>query len=288
MPFLKPSGIKGKEKCIFGVLFPLLIITAPLIANPALAVTDYMLYNSYGGTWCDAEKTSDNSQDDLMCWAAVTFNVLQWTGWGNTGGMTNSDQIFSYYQDHWTNTGGIMEFAWEWWFSGYNYSQGWDGWSQVDVPGGNFHPNKDFWDYYHREYIDSAAMSAIDSYLHNGYGTALALYTASGGGHAITVWGYQYGSNPADYLGIWVSDSDDNKNGPAPRPDSLKYYNVAYSGSKWYLQDFYGTNNTWYIGEVQGLAPVPEPATVILLSLGFKPPAPKKNRIFNHALKNEP
>lgn len=224
-----------------------------------------MLYDHHGGAWCDAEKTSGNTEDDMMCWAATASNVLQWTGWGDVGGMTNTDQIFGHYQDHWTDQGGIMEFGWEWWFNGTNKANGWSGWSQVDVAGGGtFYPTENFDDYYHRTWQDASAMSAINEYLHNGYGTGIGIHGP--GGHAITVWGYRYGATATDYEGIWISDSDDDKYGDEPRPDELRYFDVQYSAGQWFLQDFYGSD-AWYIDEVQGLDIVPEPTTIVLFAL---------------------
>ncbi|HUU42822.1 MAG TPA: proprotein convertase P-domain-containing protein, partial [Planctomycetota bacterium] len=64
--------------------------------------TSYLLTDFHGGTWSDTEKSPTNTEDDLMCWAAAASNVLEWTGWGETGGMTTSDQMFAYFQNHWT------------------------------------------------------------------------------------------------------------------------------------------------------------------------------------------
>lgn len=245
-------------------LFCAAIVAIFVLSLPAAAAVDYMLYDNYGGTWCDAEKASGNTQDDLMCWAASASNVLEWTGWGNVGGMSNTDEMFSYFQDHWTDKGGMMEYGWDWWFDGTNNSEGWSGWSQVDVEGGGFYPTENFGDYFHSSSNNAIALTTIADYLSSGYGTTIAVYGP--GGHAITVWGYRYGLNSSDYLGIWVSDSDDDKGGDGVRPNSLRYYDVSMSGGKWYLEDFYGSDS-WYIGVVQGLAEVPEPATILLFGL---------------------
>ena len=233
------------------------------------ASVDYFGYNDFGGTWHDAEKTPSNTEDDLMCWAAASSNILAWTGWGSPF-SGDTDEIFAYFQEHWTDEGGIMEFGWDWWFDGTNLSQDWEGWSQVDVPGGGFwDPPYNFFDYYRREWQDNLALSAIDDDLHDGYGVTLGVYK-SGGGHAMTCWGYRYDDGTGDYLGVWMTDSDDSKNLEAP-PDSLRYYDVSYSGGQWYLQNFYGTSGVWYIGEVQSLdrSPVPEPATLVLTAVGM-------------------
>ena len=211
----------------------------------------YMLYENWGGTWSDVEKSPNSSEDDLLCWAGAASNVLEWTGWGLVGGMTDTDDMFQYFQDHWTDEGGWMNWAWDWWFDGSSPGQGGGG-TQVDVPGGGFYPSENFQDYFHYEYSDSQALGAIDQYLHNGYGTSIGIFGP--GGHAITVWGYNYNpSNPTDYYGLWVTDSDDSKSSTNP-PDRLRYYEVENVSGAWYLQDYYGSDS-WYIGAVEALAP---------------------------------
>ena len=217
----------------------------------------YLLHEQWGGAWHDAEKSPSNNDDDLMCWAASSANVLEWTGWGNVVGLETTDDIFAHYNDHWSDAGGLQRFGWEWWFNGENDSQGWGGWSQVETPGGNFYPEENFSDYYHYSDTDSSIMSTLQSYMQNGYGTGIALRGA--GAHAVTVWGVNYNAdNPSEYYGVWLTDSDDTKY-QEDAPDRLRYYDVALSGGKWYLQDYYGSNG-WYIGEAYGLEQNPNDA----------------------------
>jgi len=231
--------------------------------------TTYFGYNDFGGSYQDAEKSPTNSDDDLMCWAATASNVLNWTRWGDvySTGANAEDDIFTYFQAHWTDVGGNMYFGVDWWFDGVNDSQGWSGWSQVDVPGGGFYDPPYFSDYYTWNSNDSSAMSNIDTYLHDGRGVGLGL--SGPGGHAITCWGYEYDKVSGDYLGIYVTDSDDHKyeDGAA---DELRYYDVDYSSETWYLQNYYGQDD-WYISEVHGLLqnPVPIPSAFWLLGSGL-------------------
>ncbi|MFP4054101.1 MAG: PEP-CTERM sorting domain-containing protein [Phycisphaerae bacterium] len=240
----------------------------PLPAGDASPLgTSYMLTDHHGGNWVDAEKSPTNSDDDLLCWAAVCANVLQWTGWGNVAGLTDEDAIFSYYQQYWSDKGGMMEYGWEWWFDGTNRRQGHSGWAQLDTgqSGGGFWPNHEFSNYY-EESGYSSAMYKIDQYLQEGMGVGIAIYEEDGsGGHAITVWGIDKGEGFNEYHGLWVTDSDDSKGDSTP-PDRLRYYRVQKGSYSWYLQDFYGSDQ-WYIGPVQALA-VPEPASLTVLAMG--------------------
>ena len=247
----------------------LIVILSVLVFSSGAMASSYFIYSDWGGTWHDAEKSPTNTEDDLMCWAAAASNVLAWTGWGLVGGMTNADEMFAHFQDHWTDEGGNPYFGWDWWFDGTNDTQGVSGWSQEDVDGGGgFYPTLTYTDYVLFTSADATALSAIDYLLHNGYGSTLSL-TSSTVGHSITVWGYDY-DGQGNYTGIWVTDSDDDKYDSTPE-DELRYYDVLYSGGRWYLQDYYGYNDI-YISEVIGLQKmpiVPEPATLSLLELAL-------------------
>ena len=216
------------------------------------AQVDYFNYQNFGGTWWDAEKSPANPDDDYMCWAASASNVLQWTGWGDVAGLKTSDAIFSYFVQHWTDNGGLMQYGWEWWFNGTNEMQGRRGWSQVNVPGGDFYPTYDFSQYLSVESNPRLAMTAIKNNLQAGNGVGIGIYTRKGG-HAITAWGIRYDSATNQPLGIWVTDSDDSDSQANP-PDLLQYYAVDNLGGKFYLRNFYGTTDVWYIGEVEALA----------------------------------
>jgi hypothetical protein len=222
--------------------------------------TRYRIFDYWGGAWVDAEKDTQ-AGDDLLCWAGAASNVLAWTGWGQVGGMTTTDQIFQYYQDHFTDAGSLPQFGWNWWFDGTNPAAGWSGWAQVDVSGGNFYPSYSPYEYIHtRGQGDTAeyySMMDVDQYCRAGYGVALGIFGSIG--HAITCWGFNYDSSlsPSDpnyYKGVWVTDSDDSKytsNG-VTAPDNLHYYAVTWDSVSGHY-DFNSYCSGAYIGEVDGL-----------------------------------
>ena len=243
----------------------------------------FMVTDAFGGTYADAEKDPYDGDDDLMCWAATAANILHWTGWsrvddGTGHVLADADAIFDTFVDHWTDAGGMMNAAWDWWFDGTNPTQGFAGWSQVDVPGGGFYPDVDFKDHYVRFREPSNLLYGIDMLLQHGYGVGAAIYRPKpdGGlyGHALTVWGINV--LDGDYVGLWVTDSDDAKSMPDP-PDQLRYYAVSDAGGRWYLQDF-GSTDTWYLGLVDGLAMVPEPSTAALLGVCAAVATPRRRR----------
>jgi hypothetical protein len=250
--------------------FPLFVVAVGLLfvflagfSKPVSAGIFLPYGGEYGTGWFDANKTASNTEDDLMCWAAAASNILAWGGWG-TSGLTTEDEIWLNFQDHWTDEGGLMEFGWNWWFNGINPTQGQSGWSQVDQPGGGNHfPGLDFNDYYHSTGIDPLAMAAIDQYLHAGYGVTVAIYGP--GGHALTIWGYEFDDITGDYTGLIFSDSDDY-NSTDGSTKILWITGLNFFGSRWYIG-----GSSWYIGEVQALEanPVPEPCTIILLCSGL-------------------
>jgi hypothetical protein len=231
--------------------------------------------------WRDAEKSLTNPDDDWLCWAAAASNILDWAGW-NTPLFGSSQDTFAAFQNYWSNAGGLMEYGWHWWFDG-TQPPDWPGWAQLNQGwsntsnGGGYWPDYNFFDYYAEnwaawdadagQWSDGAGlMSTIDDYLNNDYGVTLAVYTDSGSGHALTAWGYEY-DEFGDYTGVYVTDSDDYQTALKLLPVTL-----ALEDGLWYLG---GDYSGWFIGGVEGLALkpegslVPEPGTLILLSIGL-------------------
>ena len=218
----------------------------------------YYGYDTWGGIAHDANKTG--AGDSNLCWAAAASNILDWAGY-DTAAYNNETAIFSDFESHWTNVGDLPKYGWYWYLYGVNNSPGGSDWSQVDLAGGGNNWPSVPWSVYQEQGVDSKAMSAVDSFLHSGYGVTLAIYS-SNGGHTLTCWGYDYDAD--DYQGVWVTDSDDGVTG-------IVYYPVSLSSNVWNLGG--SRFNGWYIGAVEALArnvtEVPEPTTLMLLGFGL-------------------
>jgi PKD repeat protein len=235
-------------------------------------------------SWCDAEKSppsdgegwdeiTPGANDDKKCWAAAASNVLEWTGWGyvvdNGLKYINSDDMFQEFIAHWTDYGGWAYGAWEWWIDGTVDS---DMKAEIQLDGGgNFWPSydPDGWIFVDKLSDGGNMAQALQKYLNLGYGVTLSIRKESDeeSGHAITCWGFQYdpnydamGNPELFYKGIWITDSDDDKDDPNP-PDTLQYFDLVYDGW-WHLHSYplYSGSDDYYIDRVDALQPFPNNA----------------------------
>lgn len=237
----------------------------PIYPIEILTEFDYYLWTSHGGWWYDAEKTTDNTDDDDMCWAAACSNALEWTGWGIVTDPVNldlvdTDDMFQNFNYYWLDSGGFMSRGWDWWFDGTDHTK-------LEIKdSGNYFDSETYSNYYDEEWNQELILPRIDEILHRGDCVTLGIRPVTGtGGHAITCWGYRYDTTAdkdADpdgyYLGVWITDSDDNKgsNTADPPPNTLRYYEVDYdfTEDRWEMTNY---GNGWYIEAIMALAPRP-------------------------------
>jgi len=223
----------------------------------------FLVTDAYGGKWKDVEKDPNTSHDNLYCWVAGPANILEWSGWGQAGGLKTTDDIFLYAQDYWPpdSDGGAGDDAYdmlEWFFIGDQPDE--------DFPaGGGFHAdmgkfpgycNSDMSDPYvgvcggDMEDDPKAIMKLLDA----GYAAAIQLKGDAGGddgGHVITLWGYSVAKdNPNVMTGVFLTDSDDDKRSTNP-PDRL-FYRKAYWDGIWHVLEEDGSPYK-YIKYVYGL-----------------------------------
>jgi len=211
-------------------------------AGTAKRVFDLDLFN---GTWSDAEKDATSTEDDLLCWAATASNMLEWTGWGFVGGMVRSDQTLDYFENHWKDVGQTTQNALTWWFDGAGTYGG-----DVDVAGGAFHPFHDPSTYVHVESDHEDILEFLEGYTDLGSGMGIWIYSNEPGmefSHEITVWGCNYDpafepGDPDRYLGLWITDSDDDKwvADAYTGPNDLHYYAVSWDDDSeiWRMEDY--------------------------------------------------
>ncbi|MGC9553772.1 MAG: PKD domain-containing protein [Thermoplasmatota archaeon] len=232
----------------------------------------FLLFDAFGGFWADAEKAPgddgvgnpgpDNpgDEDDLLCWAATGSNMMEWTGWGFTGGMDDTDDFFQFFIDHVTDFGHFVEDGLAWWFNGTLRNVA--GAAEEDVDHTGFWPGYNPNDYIWYDWSLPDTLPHIRNELTNGRAVGISIYGNNSGAHAVTCWGFNYDStkNPDTekedyYLGVWLTDSDSHKGQNNP-PDMLKYYAVKYNtaAGRWWMPHYGGG---WFIWGVASLEAFP-------------------------------
>ncbi len=213
--------------------------------------------------WFDAEKDNVNTEDDDLCWAASGANILAWSGWN--AGFADEDAIFNWLEaEDPVDLGGWQSYAWNFWF---------DGTQLGGHYGGSTHPGFYTTAEYNAALVqewDNAdldvALDIAAGWLQDDYGVGIAVEDNCY--HAVTLWGIDTDAN-GDYLGVWITDSDNDKGGADPRPNSLNYYSVFFgTDNLWHLEGMCGNAAIWEM-EALKMAVVPEPATIFLLGSAF-------------------
>ena len=229
-------------------ILPFLAIFLMALASTGVARADntYLVYNQWGGTWSDVNKSGGDSD---MCWAAAASNILYWAGY-YTPTLNTANLIFNYFKADWTNLPGLPQYAWSWFLDG-NLPPNWSGWSQVTAAGGNFWPQDNFMALFYPA-TSGNLIASVASFFNSSDGVALCIYTPSGGGHALTCWGYNYNNagGVINYTDVWVTDSDDGVT-------ALREYPISWNSTSG-VWDLGGGYQGWYIGGIEALGRNPE------------------------------
>ncbi len=211
----------------------------------------YLVFDKWGGKLCDVKKSAANTDDDLMCWAAAASNVLAWTRWGfpKSYNFVDENGIFQYFLDHWADSDGFPQFAWDWWFSGASEPG-------VETPGGGFWaPAYNFQEFYRVQDDRTKALEAVAEFLENGFGAVLELIS-TGGGHFLTCWGYER-SPGGDFLGVYFTDSDNPKTGLLYDTVYQDTPGTEWAGYKgWWYLDSYIQPRKYLLAAVHALVPI--------------------------------
>ena len=198
----------------------------------------------------DAEKLNDDQSN--LCWAAAASNILYYTGWskndkvdfetlydytdtqtGNIVDYKENQALLKYYEENFTNDGGLVSLGIDWFVSGrydldiYGNPQ---NFAQIENGSTGGGLKKEYAPFticdsrmlisYEQSTVSNDFPSMISS-LKNSYGISLGVnffppedFTTSLGAHAVTFWGYTYHKNlaitlPGYFTSFIITDSDD-------------------------------------------------------------------------------
>jgi len=279
-----------------------------IVSNNSLVFgLSYLAYEQWGDhSWHDAEKERfsvwpfswGNGDDDNMCWAAAASNLIDWHDWNSQTSIETEQDIFYYFQDHWSDDVGVIDIGLSWWFDGdaivdtLYKEKGFDPNSSdficatIDKKGGgNFNFESEHVVNQHQD-NKRDIMGTITHALSNGFGVAIGMGRDDLQiGHAITVWGYEYDENHDTMTGLYVTDSDDYVNQlvmlDVAYDENQDRWNINYNDSNWipnvvdtlnHIPNvdisrpvFYAKNDTinstneWFINEVITTKTIPTP-----------------------------
>lgn len=239
------------------------------LENSKFSITD--------ADFIDTEKTG--TKDSLMCWAASTADMLEYSGWAQKAAVVNpnvadkflnEDTIFDLFVENFNDKGGNQYYGLQWFFNGYYAVQKATGqnWSAVN----NYGESGGFL----KDYAYSDVTSAVNVEKHedisetlsalkdgNAVGVSVSWMKngAGNGGHAITMWGYIYDeaepSDSFDYMkALIVTDSDSDRTQNSDRtqaPNKMHILNMKkYNGSGYDTWEFDGYGGDTNVGVLVG------------------------------------
>ena len=272
--------VTGTTKAITSATFTFLGDKAFLASLSNVKQSDFSYNDTYGynhytltnSKIYDAEKDDYNSsmtRDDASCWAATAANMLAYTGWGAAGlqitqDNTTEDEIFKYFYSNFQygdRYGGDSLYGIEWFFDGTYVPSDLVGWDQPVSGGNTLGISADPYTNSYELTSNTAAsvMGEMATQLREGSGVGLSIYDSYDAGHAISCWGYTWdeslsSTDPKYYTGIFITDSDDDKNESSPS-DTICYVPLVWDGSVYNLVDGY---EDYYLGDICTLAQNPD------------------------------
>ena len=190
------------------------------IVSSYSAGTDFELTNL---GFIDTEKTLEEDNDDYLCWAASTANILTYTGWAEQAGFNSEDDLFELFANSFENDGSHAYYGVAWFFNGTVPIQE-DLAQPLDYPNSGGYLT----DYYFDDYVnvvglqtDSAVgLRTLFNSLRHGCGVTLNLDIYQGsvnqGGHSVTLWGFVLDddyteTDKAHYDSLLITDSDSDE-----------------------------------------------------------------------------
>ena len=182
----------------------------------------------------DTEKTADVDNDDLLCWAAATSNILHYSGWGAAGGFETEDDLFELFiRDN--DESGSEQIGVAWFIDGLKFLSDND---PDEAPSGGF--VKDYTAdvlttvYDFKTDDPTKTISEVFERLRNGYAVSMDIDTIYWGtAHAVTVWGFVLNNDytpdqKEHYDAIILTDSDTDELEGVDRRTAKNKLNVRY------------------------------------------------------------
>ena len=191
--------------------------------------------------WFDAEKERGTRDDNYLCWAAASSNLVAW--WQEQQDYQieapkDLPTIWDKYRDTFANVGGHAELGLHWWLDGTygnaplrNPMQDSGGgyYSKSLVTDLGYNPgvrDVDLKVFKLDELQNAKEFSrTLVSYISNGYGVELTWgFDGSSDGHSVTLWGVDYDDSKQVITNLYLSDSDHDPTTLKQVPVLLSYF----------------------------------------------------------------
>ena len=262
----------------------LVFAAVSLAVLPSSFAYSVLLAGTYAGDQRYDVKKLFNGNDDDLCWAFSASNAIKY--WQDAKGASGvqipagtpvgsptqsySSDIAQTFVDNWTNGGGEECNAFEWWFSGNIPMPGDTG--GIDDDDSVLKPGATGGSYWLGTPYASGEIAveieipqnasayvelgeSIDEAIRAGYALACGIY--GGGGHSVTLWGYEVDDETDMLSGLWICDPDNSYLG-----SFLVDLVWDEIDMQWDLgQSTSGVDYTgWSLGDISALVAVPEPS----------------------------
>ena len=191
--------------------------------------------------WFDAEKERGTRDDNYLCWAAASSNLVAW--WQEQQDYQieapkDLPTIWDEYRDTFANVGGHAELGLHWWLDGtYGNARlrnpmqdsGGGYYSKSLVTDLGYNPgvrDVDLKVFKLDELQNAKEFSrTLVSYISNGYGVELTWgFDGSSDGHSVTLWGVDYDDSKQVITNLYLSDSDHDPTTLKQVPVLLSYF----------------------------------------------------------------
>lgn len=191
--------------------------------------------------WFDAEKERGTRDDNYLCWAAASSNLVAW--WQEQQDYQieapkDLPTIWDEYRDTFANVGGHAELGLHWWLDG-TYGN-----ARLRNPmqdsGGGYYSKSLVTDLGYNPVVRDVDLKVFKldelqnakefsrtlvSYISNGYGVELTWgFDGSSDGHSVTLWGVDYDDSKQVITNLYLSDSDHDPTTLKQVPVQLSYF----------------------------------------------------------------